>query len=178
MSMKISVLTAMLLVLMVPSSSGANKKKHGAERGMLEKMEAVPCGAKERGLTGLGSIFASAGVTAVNSNEKLCPQYLLRTDEVEYHIRPVDGKHPVILPIGKEGEFKIKNDKMYLKVPDGDRKTRAYQVVSIKPVGTESSGVENSAYRPEDRREEHKSADKLAARPIQKSDRSEPPQNY
>jgi hypothetical protein len=42
MSMKISVLTAMLLVLMVPSSSGADKKKHGAERGMLEKMEAVP----------------------------------------------------------------------------------------------------------------------------------------
>jgi hypothetical protein len=30
---------------------------------MLEKMEAVPCGAKERGLSGLGSIFASAGVT-------------------------------------------------------------------------------------------------------------------
>jgi hypothetical protein len=60
----------------------------------------------------------------------------------------VDGKHPVILPIGKEGEFKIKNDKMYLKVPDGDRKTRAYQVVSMKPVGTEGSGLENSAYRP------------------------------
>ena len=178
MSMKISVLTAMLLVLIVPSSSGADKKKHGTDRGMLEKMEAVPCGAKERGLTGLGSIFGSAGVTAVNSNEKLCPQYLLRTDEVEYHIRPVDGKHPVILPIGKEGEFKIKNDKMFLKVPDGDRKTRAYQVVSMKPVGTEGSGLENSAYRPEDRREEHKSADKLAARPIQKSDRSEPPQNY
>ena len=66
MSMKISVLTAMLLVLMVPYSTAADKKKHGAERGMLEKMEAVPCGAKERGLTGLGSIFASAGVTAVN----------------------------------------------------------------------------------------------------------------
>ncbi len=78
MSMKISALTAMLLVLMVPSSTGTDKKKHGAERGMLEKMEAVPCGAKERGFTGLGSIFASAGVTAVNSNEKLCPQYLLR----------------------------------------------------------------------------------------------------
>jgi hypothetical protein len=31
---------------MVASSSGADKKKHGAERGMLEEMEAVPCGAK------------------------------------------------------------------------------------------------------------------------------------
>src|SRR5258707_12809376 len=172
MSMKISALTAILLVLIVPSSSGADKKKHGADRGMLEKMEAVPCGAKERGLTGLGSIFASAGVTAGNSNEKLCPQYLLRTDEVEYHIRPADGKHPVILPIGKEAEFKIKNDKMFLKVPDGDRKTRAYEMVSVKPVGTEGSGLENSAYRPQERRQEHKYADKLAARPSQKSYRT------
>jgi hypothetical protein len=61
MSMKTSVLTAMLLVLMVPSSSGADKKKHGSERGMLEKMEAVPCGAKERGLTGLGKHFRLSG---------------------------------------------------------------------------------------------------------------------
>src|SRR5258707_2969388 len=150
MSMKISALTAMLLVLIVPSSSGADKKKHGADRGMLEKMEAVPCGAKERGLTGLGSIFASAGVTAVNSNEKLCPQYLLRTDEMEYHIRPTDGKHPVILPIGKEGEFKIKKDRMFLKVPDGDHKTRPYQVVAMKPVETGASS-ENSVSKPIDR---------------------------
>src|SRR6202023_3300068 len=120
MSMKISVFTAMLLVLMVPSSSGADKKKHGADRGMLEKMEAVPCGAKERGLSGLGALYGSVGITHVNSDEKLCPQYLLRTDEMEYHIRPVDGKHPVILPIGHEGEFKIKKDHLYLKVPDGD----------------------------------------------------------
>ena len=41
MSMKISALTAMLLVLMVPSSSGADKKKHGAERGM-DPLPALP----------------------------------------------------------------------------------------------------------------------------------------
>jgi hypothetical protein len=76
----------------------------------------------------------------------------------------------------QEGKILMKTT--FLKVPDGDRKTRAYQVVSMKPVGTESSGFENCAYRPEDRREEHKSADKLAARGIQKFDRSEPPHNY
>ena len=74
---------------------------------MIEKMEAVPCGAKERGLTGLGSVFASVGATRVDSDEKLCPQYMLRTDDMEYHVRPLDHKHPVILPVGKEGEFKI-----------------------------------------------------------------------
>jgi len=102
-----------------------DKKKPG--RAMIERMEAVPCGAKERGLAGLGSVFASVGVTSVNSDEKLCPQYLLRTDDMEYHIRPLDHKHPVILPIGKEGEFKVSKDKFDLRIPDGDRKVRHYK---------------------------------------------------
>ncbi len=55
-----------------------NARTHHA---MIEKMEGVPCGAKERGLTGLGSVFASVGATRVDSDEKLCPQYMLRTDD-------------------------------------------------------------------------------------------------
>jgi hypothetical protein len=110
---------------------------------MLEKMEAVPCGAKERGLAGVGSIFGSVGITHVNSDEKLCPQYLLRTDEMEYHIQPTDRKHPVVLPVGKEGVFKIKKDQMLLKVPEGDRKTRSYYVVGMKPITPDDS---NSSY--------------------------------
>jgi hypothetical protein len=143
MNIKIYVIPAILLALALPGAVSAKAKRKHAERGMLEKMEAVPCGARERGLTGLGSVFGSAGIEHVNSDEKLCPQYLLRTDEMEYHIRPTDGKHPVVLPIGKEGEFKIKKDRMFLKVPDGDRKTRTYQVVAMKPVNTgENTGEE------------------------------------
>jgi hypothetical protein len=104
---------------------------------MIEKMEAVPCGAKQKGITGLGSVFASAGIEHVNSDEKLCPQYLLRSDEMEYHIRPLDKKHPVILPVGQEGEFRIDKDRLYLKVSEGDRKTRSYQVVAMKPTGSD-----------------------------------------
>ncbi len=42
---------------------------------MLERMEAVPChGAKEKGVTGpAGTVWASAGITHVNSDEKLLP---------------------------------------------------------------------------------------------------------
>jgi hypothetical protein len=111
----------------------AGKKKH-AQRAMIEKMEAVPCGAKERGLTGLGSIWASVGATHVDSDEKLCPQYLLRTDDMEYHVRPLDHKHPRLLPIGQEGEFKISKDVLEMKIPDGDHKKRRYQVVAMKPI--------------------------------------------
>ena len=136
MKLKSSIIVLLVVGLAMPLWAG--KKKKQPERGMLEKMEAVPCGAKQNGITGLGSVFASAGITHVNSSEKLCPEYLVRTDEMEYHIRPLDTKHPNILPIGHEGEFKIKKDRMVLKVPDGDKKNRPYQVVSIKPVDTQS----------------------------------------
>ena len=134
--MKTGVLLVATLVLAVALPAGAGKKKH-PERGMIEKMEAVPCGAKEKGITGLGSVFASAGIEHVNSDEKLCPQYLLRSDEMDYHIRPLDKKHPVILPVGKEGEFRIDKDRLYLRVSEGDRKTRPYQVVAMKPAGSD-----------------------------------------
>jgi hypothetical protein len=140
---------ALFALAMPPAAAGGDKKKH-SERGMLENMEAVPCGAKQRGLTGLGSVFGSVGVEHVNSDEKLCPQYLLRTDEMEYQIRPIDNKHPVILPVGHEGEFKIKKDQMHLKIPDGDRKTRAYQVVAAKPVRSERK-AEISEHHPRDK---------------------------
>src|ERR1700752_5031892 len=102
------LVTMCALALAVPAF--ARDKKH-ANRAMIEKMEAVPCGAKERGLTGLGSVFGSVGVQHVNSEEKLCPQYLFRTDEMEYELRPLDKKHPVVLPIGHEAEFKVKKDR-------------------------------------------------------------------
>lgn len=147
MKIKIALLSAVVLVAAIPMSAGDKHKKKQPDRGMLEKMEAVPCGAKERGLTGLGSIFGSVGVQHVNSEEKLCPQYLFRTDEMEYEIRPLDHKHPVVLPVGHEAEFKIKKDRMSLKVPDGDRKKRDYQVVAAKPVNREAN-PESSAARP------------------------------
>ncbi len=137
MKSKMLLMAALVLAVALPA---AGKKKHG-ERAMIEKMEAVPCGAKEKGFTGLGSVWASAGITHMNSDEKLCPQYLIRSDEMEYHIRPLDKKHPVILPVGKEGEFRIDKDKLFLTVVEGDRKTRPYQVVSMKPTGGEPDKV-------------------------------------
>jgi hypothetical protein len=135
--MKITTLLMIaFVVISVPNIHAKDKKKDQPERGMLEKMEAVPCGAKEHGITGLGTIWASAGITHVNSDEKLCPEYLLRTDDMEYHIRPKDIKHSTVLAVGHEGTFKIKDDRMNLKFEDGDKKTREYRVVSVNPVDT------------------------------------------
>jgi hypothetical protein len=142
-----SLIAAIALVLVVPSTAVGKDKK--GQRGMLESMQSVPCGAKERGLTGLGALYGSVGVTHVNSDEKLCPQYLLRSDEMDYHIRPLDTKHAAVLPVGREAEFKIKKDRLFLKVPDGEKKAQSYeyQVVSMQPVNSESKG-ESTSYRP------------------------------
>jgi hypothetical protein len=111
----------------------AGDKKH-LQRVMIEKMEAVPCGAHEHGMAGLGAVWASVGITSVNSDEKLCPQYMLRTDDMEYHVRPLDHKHPILLPIGQEGEFTVHKDVIEMRIADGDRKQRRYQVVVMKPI--------------------------------------------
>jgi hypothetical protein len=136
---------SLALLSAIPMNAN-DKKREAFGRGILEKMEAVPCGAKQTGLSGLGTLWASAGVTHVNTNEKLCPQYLLRTDDMDYEIRPIDLKHASILPIGKEGQFTIKKDEMILTMSDGsDLKPRDYEVVSMNPANKDSGGGADSS---------------------------------
>ncbi|MGA7687432.1 MAG: hypothetical protein WCC32_06165 [Terriglobales bacterium] len=141
------VIGALALSMLNPTSAAAKDKKK-PPRGMIESMQSLPCGVKEKGLSGLGAVWGSVGVTSVSSNEKLCPQYLFRTDELEYHIRPKDTKHPVILPIGHEAEFKVKKDEILLKVADGNHKTLAYHVISMEPITTANAEQDANYGRP------------------------------
>ena len=154
MNFKTSLIVGLALVSALPLAAKDNKKKKGMERGMVEKMEAVPCGAKQHGLSGLGTLWGSAGITHINSDEKLCPQYLLRTDQMDYEIRPTDIKHAVLLPVGQEGEFKLKNKEILLAMPEGagsDHKMRSYEVVSITPNNPDGDGQKSSSLEPTDR---------------------------
>jgi hypothetical protein len=145
MNAKIPVILALVAASAAPLFAGGGDKKKPSERATLERMEAVPCGAKQKGLAGLGTLWASAGITDVHSDEKLCPQYTVLTDEMQYDIRPADLKHAVILPVGKEIEFKIKKNRMYLKVPDAHQKLQEYEVVAMKPTGSDASAKAASA---------------------------------
>jgi hypothetical protein len=151
MNIKGTFVLLLTLILAIPLSAYGKKKKV-LERGILEKMDAVPCGAKQTGLAGLGALWGSVGITHINANEKLCPQYLLRTDEMDYEIRPIDLKHATILPIGKEGEFKIKKNEMILTMTEGsDQKARSYEVVSMNPANPDSGGAKSSSPSENDR---------------------------
>lgn len=150
MSVKSSFILMLVFICALPLSAH-DKKKKDVQRGMLEKMEAVPCGAKERGLAGLGTLWASAGITHVNSDEKLCPQYLLRTDQMDYEIRPMNLKHATILPVGREAQFKMKQKDMILAVPEaGLRKMRSYEVVAINQNNTNADDDKSSSLAPDD----------------------------
>lgn len=122
------VFVLILVSAMPASAKGKNKDQ---QRAMLEKMYAVPCGASQKGLSGLGSLWASVGITHMNSIEKLCPQYLIRTDELEYEIRPKDLKHATLLPIGQEAVIRIKKNCILLRVADSHQKMRSYEVVGM-----------------------------------------------
>ncbi|HTW24623.1 MAG TPA: hypothetical protein VMD78_13545 [Candidatus Baltobacteraceae bacterium] len=153
MSVKTWLIVGVALISALPASAGQKKQKD-VDRGMLEKMEAVPCGAKQRGLSGLGTLWASAGITHVNSDEKLCPQYLLRTDQMDYEIRPMDLKHATILPVGQEAQFRMKNKDMILDVPEaGLHKMRAYEVVAMNPNNNpDDDNAKSSSLTPDDDR--------------------------
>jgi hypothetical protein len=144
--MNIKGIFVLSLALIAASPLSAHdKKKDDNGRGILEKMDAVPCGAKETGLAGLGALWGSAGITHINSNEKLCPQYLLRTDQMDYEIRPLDLKHATLLPLGKEGEYRINKDEMVLTMTAGsDQKARRYEVVSMNQANPDSGGASST----------------------------------
>ena len=54
-----------------------------------------------------------------------------------------------MLPVGQEIEFKIRNDKMFLKVPDGGGKTLTDYVVAMNPVSTDNENPEAAHKSPE-----------------------------
>ena len=66
------------------------------------------------------------------------------TKPLEYHIRPTDLKHEVLLPVGQEIEFKIKKNRMFVKALDGDRKARSYSIVAMKPANPEGASQSSS----------------------------------
>jgi hypothetical protein len=110
----------------------AKEPKH-YQSGKLLQMDSVRCGTDEKG----GKTVAGEMLGTDSSNRKtkelLCQEYLLQSDKVLYRIRPHDDKHPVLLPVGSQAQFRMEKDKLYLMVEDLDSKERDYEVVSMTP---------------------------------------------
>jgi len=108
------------------------KDQPSYDKGMLLSMDASSCGTAEKGSkTMAGEILGTDGEHK-NTQQVLCQEYVLQGDRLVYRIRPVDTKHPELLPVGDSVRFRIHKDKMYVLDREGDTKEREYSVTSMK----------------------------------------------
>jgi hypothetical protein len=121
-----------LAAMLIASAAQAKEPKH-YQSGKLVKMESVKCGTDAKDAKSLAGEMLGTDSTHMKTKEVLCQQYVLETGSVIYRIEPKDDKHPALLPIGEQAQFRLEKDKMLLRVEDGDDKEREYLVVSMSP---------------------------------------------
>lgn len=122
------------LLAVATIATGAQAKDHFYQKGRIQQMESVSCGyAENSGKTFVGEIVGTDGAHK-KTKEMLCQEYVLKAERVLYRIRPRDEKHPVLLPVGEDAEFRINKDKLILRVNELDNKDRDYLVVSMTPI--------------------------------------------
>lgn len=121
-----------LCVLVLASVAFAREPK-AYQTGKLLQMDSVNCGTDEKAGASLAGEVMGTDPAHKKTHELLCQEYVLQTERVIYRIRPKDDKHPVLLPVGDQAQFRLEKDKMVLRVEDLDNKEREYTVVSMTP---------------------------------------------
>lgn len=118
------------------------------QTGKLTEMNATECGYKEK--SGKGFVGSLIGTDSSNRDvrQTLCQEYVLKADKVNYRIRPHKEKKPTLLPVGDTVEFRIKKDRMLVRVGDSDKEIE-YDVVSMVAVDAKAAETKTVA---EDRR--------------------------
>jgi hypothetical protein len=103
------------------------------QTGTLLRMDAVHCGQAEKDSTSLAGQLLGTDSGNKKSEEVLCQEYVLQADTLIYRLRAKDEKHPALLPVGSNAQFRIKKDKLLLRVDGTDGKERQFSVVSMAP---------------------------------------------
>ena len=123
---------SILLVLTLASAAYAKDPKH-YQSGKLLQMDSVQCGMAEKEGKSFAGEMLGTDSGSKKTHEVLCQEYVVQAERVIYRIRPRDEKHPVLLPVGEQAQFRLQKDKMLLRVEDLDSKEREYIVVSMTP---------------------------------------------
>lgn len=122
-----------LCIALGVASAAFAKEPKPYQTGKLLQMDSVPCGTAEKDAQSLAGEMLGTDSGSKKTHELLCQEYVLQTERVIYRIRPRDEKHPALLPIGEQAQFRMQKDKMLLRVEDLDSKEREYIVVSMTP---------------------------------------------
>jgi hypothetical protein len=113
------------------ASAAFGKGPKAYQTGKIVETNSVQCGTAES--YGQSCVGAMSGTDSGSKKtpEPLCREYLLEAEHVIYRIRPREQKHAVLLPIGQKAQFRIRKDKLLLRVEDLDDKEHDYVVVSM-----------------------------------------------
>ena len=126
--MRSKVLICAVLVCACPAFA---KEPKAYQTGKILQMDSVQCGTTEKDHSNFAGDVLGTDSGSKKTQELLCQEYLLQAEHVIYRIRPRNEKHPVLLPIGRQAQFRIQKDKMLLRVEELDDKEREYIVVSM-----------------------------------------------
>ena len=136
----------MLCVVLGLTSAAYAKDPKTYQTGKILQMDSVQCGVAEKDAKSFAGEMLGTDSGNKKTQEVLCQEYVVQGERVIYRIRPRDEKHPVLLPVGEQAQFRLQKDKMLLRVEDLDSKERDYIVVSMTP-RSESSRADGTASR-------------------------------
>jgi hypothetical protein len=137
----------MLCVVLGLASAAYAKDPKAYQTGKLLQMDSVQCGMAEKEGKSFAGEMLGTDSGSKKTHEVLCQEYVVQSERVIYRIRPRDEKHPVLLPVGEQAQFRLQKDKMLLRVEDLDSKEREYIVVSMTP-RSDSSSADATPSRP------------------------------
>ena len=120
-------------LILALATTGFAKEPKAYQTGKLLQMDSVQCGMAEKDAKSFAGEMLGTDSGSKKTQEVLCQEYVLQSEHVTYRIRPRDEKHPVLLPVGLQAQFRLQKDKMLLRVEDLDNKERQYIVVSMTP---------------------------------------------
>jgi hypothetical protein len=123
----------LVLALTLSVTTAYAKEPKAYQSGKLLQMDSVNCGVDEKDAKSFTGEMIGTDSGHKRTQELLCQEYVLQTDKTIYRIRPRDEKHPVLLPVGEQAQFRLEKDKMLVRVEYLDSKEREYIVVSMAP---------------------------------------------
>ncbi len=123
--------TKLLFAILICAGLAFAKDRPSYLKGRLVSMDSVSCCYAENGGKSVASSIIGTDSENKKTEELLCQEYVLESEHLIYHIRPKNAKHPALLPLGEEANFRIRGDRMLLRVPEGDDKEREYRVISM-----------------------------------------------
>lgn len=122
-----------IVLLLAVTSLAAAKDNRYYQTGLLAEMNATECGYQEKSGQGFVGSLIGTDSSKRDVRQTLCQEYVLKAEKVTYRIRPRKEKKAELLPIGERIQFRIKKDKMLLRVGDSDKELE-YNVVSMVAV--------------------------------------------